>query len=123
MDKRNKPFYKIHIDHLGPLQKTKSNNLYVFAVVGCFTKFTKLYHTKTTNAKEAMKHLKSYFYNYSLVSEITSDRGSAFTSHEFQMFVDDRRIKHSKIRTACPQANAEVERYSRTIVPILSKLK
>ncbi|XP_036142863.1 uncharacterized protein LOC118645589 [Monomorium pharaonis] len=53
---------------------------------------------------------------------IISDRGSCFTSREFEEFLKDGNIKHVKIATASHQANGQVERYNRTILPMIAKL-
>ena len=58
------PFATVHIDHLGPMSKSHSaQKRYIFLVVDAFTKFVKLYATKTTNATEAIRCLKLYFSN------------------------------------------------------------
>lgn len=122
VDKPRVPFEVIHVDHLGPLERSKGKNEHILAIVDAFTKFTKLYPTKTTNSKEVMKSLRSYFYGYSTPKVLVSDRGTAFTSNVFEKFVNDHGIKHIKVATACPKANGQVERYNKTIVPLLSKM-
>lgn len=122
IDKGNRPFWMIHADHLGPLETTKGKNKYVLAIVDGFTKFVKLYPTKTTNTHEVMKHLKSYFINYSTPRIMVTDRGTCFTSQAFKSFVETHGFVHSLAATACPQANGQVERYNRTLVPLLAKL-
>lgn len=122
VEKPNVPFDVIHVDHLGPLEKGKGKNEHIFAVVDSFTKFIKLYPTKTTKTCEFMRSLKSYFHAYSTPKVLISDRGTAFTSAAFDKFVQDHGIRHVKVATACPKANGQVERYNRTLLPLLSKL-
>lgn len=122
IDKGILPFNMVHIDHVGPLEITKSKNEYIFTVIDGFTKFIKLFATKSTNANEVMKALKSYFLNYSTPRVIVSDRGSAFKSKSFDKFVEDHGFKLIKVATACPKANGQNERYNRTIIPLLAKL-
>ncbi|XP_062538327.1 uncharacterized protein LOC134206613 [Armigeres subalbatus] len=69
-----------------------------------------------------MKHLKSYQIAYSVPTVIVTDRGTAFTSKQFASFVNDHGIRHQLVATACPQANGQIERYNRTLIPLLSKL-
>lgn len=83
VDKIAIPFQTIHADHLGPLTLTKGKNEHILAIVDGFTKFLKLYATKTTNSREVMKHLKSYFIVYSTPEVLVTDRGTAFTSKQF----------------------------------------
>lgn len=121
--KDSKPFYTIHIDHLGPMTKQHSiSKRYIFVIVDGFTKFVKLYGTKTTNTAEVIKCLRNYFTIFSRPLRIVSDRGSCFTSQDFQNFVDENGITHIRIATASPQANGQVERFNRTIVPMIAKL-
>ena len=116
------PFYTIHIDHLVALVKTKAKNENILAVVDGFTKFIRLFPTRTTNTAEVLKSLEVYFRDYSIPTRIVSDRGTAFTSKAFKEFVDSKNIKHVLNATASPKSNGQVERYNRTLVPVLSKL-
>jgi len=49
-----------------------------------------------------------------------TDRGSCFTSRPFEQFCKDHQIRHILNSTRHPQANGQVERANRTIVPLLS---
>lgn len=122
VEKPTVPFQVLHVDHLGPLEKGKGKNEYILAIVDAFSKFIKLYPTKTTKTSEVMKSLKNYFHAYSTPIVLISDRGSAFTSATFERFVEDHGIKHIKVATACPKANGQVERYNKTMLPLISKL-
>lgn len=105
------PFATIHIDHLAPASRSSSTKYrYVFLIIDAFTKYIKLYATKSTNATEVIKCLRSYFEHYSRLLRIISDRGSCFTSREFEEFLNSHNIQHVKIATASPQANGQVER-------------
>ena len=119
--KGDKPFELIHIDHYGPVAAGRANK-HIFVIVDGFTKFVRLYTTKSTNTKEVIKALKDYFRSYSRPKCIVSDRGSSFTSNEFEQFLKDLNIKHLKIATGSPQANGQVERLNRSIGPMIAKL-
>lgn len=117
------PFSTIHVDHLALVSRSSSSTKhYIFSVVDAFTKHIKLYATKTTNASEVIKNLKSYFEYYSRPLRIISDRGSCFTGREFEEFIKEYNIQHVKVATASPQANGQVERFNRTIIPMIAKL-
>ena len=118
------PFATIHIDHFGPVDKmnVQVSKKYVFLIVDAFTKFVKLYSTKTTSSREAIECLKFYFQNYSRPNTLVSDRGTAFTSVEFSEFLSENHIRHILIATGSPQANGQVERINRTMAPMLAKL-
>ena len=118
------PFATIHFDHFGPVDKmnVQVSKKYVFLIVDAFTKFVKLYATKTTSSREAIECLKFYFQNYSRPNTLVSDRGTAFTSVKFSDFLSENHIRHILIATGSPQANGQVERINRTMTPMLAKL-
>ncbi|CAK9817732.1 Transposon Ty3-I Gag-Pol polyprotein [Anthophora plagiata] len=121
-DKGSVPFYCIHIDFYGPLERTRHRQKYIFEIIDAFTKFVKFYPAVTTNADEAIRHLQTYFSNYSRPKKIVSDRGSAFTSNKFKEFLSEYVIQHVLIATATPHANGQIERINRSLTPMLSKL-
>ena len=120
--KQNVPFDTVHIDHLGPLEKTGKGFKHILVIVDAFTKFTKLYACKSTRSAETITHLKEYTRVYSKPRRIISDRGTAFTSHEFKNYVQSEKINHVLIAVATPRANGQVERLNRDITPMLAKL-
>lgn len=120
--KGNKPFVTIHIDHYGPLEKTSKNEKFIFEIIDSFTKFIKLYAVRSTKVCEVISKLEEYFAHYSKPLRIISDRGSCFTSHEFESFMTLENITHIKIATATPRANGQIERVNRDLTPMLSKL-
>jgi len=111
----------LHKDHYGPIAKGRANK-HIFLIVDGFTKFVRLYTTKTTNTKEVLNELSDYFRAYSTPKSIVSDRGSCFTSNKFEQFLSKRNVKHLKIATGSPQANGQVERINRSIGPMMAKL-
>ena len=116
------PFFTIHIDHFGPLQKTINNNKHVLSVADVFTKFIRLYTCKTTKTEETVKHLEEYFRAYSVPKRVITDRGTTFTSKEFSDFVNNHSCDHILSAVSTPRANGQVERFNRDIKPMLSKL-
>lgn len=77
---------------------------------------------KTTRAKEIIEHLKLLIDIFGIPEEIVSDRGTAFTSHEFDEFTGSFKIKHRLIAVAAPWANGLVERVNRFLKSSLKKL-
>ena len=51
-----------------------------------------------------------------------SDRGTAFTSHEFHGYCKEENIEHVLTTTGVPRGNGQVERINRTLIPIITKL-
>lgn len=116
------PFEVYHIDHYGPIDKDRLAKRYLLVVIDAFTKFVKLYPTKTTAAQEVINHLLIHFSNYSRPRIIISDRGTAFTSSEFESFCNENNVQHVRIATHSPKANGQVERTNRVLGPMISKL-
>lgn len=121
-DKGDVPFNCIHIDHYGPLEKTRHRQKYIFEIIDAFTKFVKFYPVVSTGTDEVIKYLKLYFQTYSKPKIIVSDRGSAFMSDRFKEFLREHSVKHVAIATATPHANGQMERINRSLTSILSKL-
>lgn len=122
IDKGNVPFNTIHVDHLGPLEKTPRGYKYVLVITDAFTKYVKIFPTKTTNSKEAIKSLEKYFDDFSCPVRLIADRGSGFTSKQFKNFTEKHRIVLVLNATASPQSNGQVEIMNKFLVPVLSKL-
>lgn len=53
---------------------------------------------------------------------LITDRGTAFTSNEFEDFMNAEGIEHIKITTGVPRSNGQVERINRIIIPVITKL-
>lgn len=120
--KGSRPLETYHIDHVGPMTATGKAYRYIFVVIDGFSKFTWLYPTKTTNAKEVINKLDSQQKIFGNPDRIISDRGAAFTSLDFQNYCEEENIKTIKITTGIPRGNGQAERTIRTIIPILTKL-
>ncbi|KOC58629.1 Pro-Pol polyprotein [Habropoda laboriosa] len=105
IEKGNLPFQTIHLDHMGPLEKTGREFKHLFAVIDAFTKYIKLYPCKSTRSEETIKHLRDYCRAYSKPRRIISDRGTAFTSNRFKEYLEDEKIEHVLIAVGTPRAN------------------
>lgn len=51
-----------------------------------------------------------------------SDRGTSFTSNEFEEFLKEDNVRHVLIATVSPKANGQVERINRILGPLLAKI-
>lgn len=121
IEKGNKPFDTIHVDHYGPLGMTKGKFKHIFVIVDAFSKFITLYPVRSVKTKEVCSKLNEYFSYYSRPLRIISDRGTCYTSEMFKDFCKSHDIQHVLIAAGSPQANGQVERYNRTIKAMLSK--
>jgi len=116
------PLSTYHVDHLGPITMTSKLYKHLFVVVDGFSKFVWIYPTKTTNTKEVLEKLQSQQKVFGNPCRIISDRGSAFTSDDFQNYCREEDIENILITMGVPRGNGQVERINRIIIPILTKL-
>jgi len=122
VEETKEPLNTLYVDHFGLLQETEDGYKHILVVVDAFTRFTWLYPTKTTSSKEAIRHLKSLFNVFGNVKNLVSDRGTAFTSAEFTLFLKSLDIYHRQVAVAAPWANGRVERVNRFLKSSLKKL-
>lgn len=120
IEKGNVPFQTVHIDHLGPFVKSKRGNSYILTVVDGFSKYVFVKPVKDTKSSSAIKVLQTIFQDFGTPERIISDRGTAFTSHMFKKFCQERNIRHVLNSVACPRANGQVERFNQTILRSLA---
>lgn len=120
--KESLPLHTYHIDHLGPLESTHKSYKYILSVIDGFTKFVWLYPTKSTTAGEVIAKLELQKAVFGNPAQIISDRGSAFTSKEFEEYCKCENIAHKMITTGLPRANGQVERINSIVTPILAKM-
>ncbi|XP_035224280.1 insertion element IS476 uncharacterized 39.2 kDa protein-like [Stegodyphus dumicola] len=120
--KDNIPLSTYHIDFVGPLTSTDKRYRHIFTVVDAFTKFVWFYPVKTTSTAEAVQKLKIQQAVFGNPSRIISDKGSAFTSKDFEEYCKDEGIQHIQITTGVPLANSQIEKIHGTLIPVLAKL-
>ncbi|GFS80415.1 hypothetical protein TNCV_3448371 [Trichonephila clavipes] len=106
----------------GPFPSTKKCYKHIFTVIGSFSKFVWIYPVKSTSTKDALDKLILQQTIFGNPSKIITDKGSAFTSTEFQKFCQEESIEHIQITTGVPRGNGQIERMHETIIPVLTKL-
>ncbi|GFX05507.1 transposon Tf2-9 polyprotein [Trichonephila clavipes] len=120
--KGDQPLDCYHCDFLGPLPSTKKCSKHLFTVIDSFSKFVWIYPVKSTSTKDALDKLILQQTIFGNPSKIITDKGSAFTSTEFQKFCQEESIEHVQITTGVPRGNGQIERMHETIIPVLTKL-
>lgn len=120
--KEDEPLDTFHADHLTALATTPKGYKYILVVVDAFSKFTWLFPVKTTNTKEVLEKLQIIATTFGYPRRIITDRGTAFTSAEFQSFCEENGIEYVLTTTGVPRGNGQVERVNEVVIPVLSKL-
>lgn len=116
------PLDTFHIDHLGPLPSTKKNYKHILVIVDAFSKFVWLYPTKSTTTTKVLNFMQKHAIIFGNPGRIISDRGTAFTSKEFEEYCQKENIIHCLITTGVPRSNGQIECVNRTLIPLLTKL-
>jgi Integrase core domain. len=121
-DKARAPFEMIYVDHYGPLDKSERGNRHILMLVDGYTKFCVMYPVKSTSSGETIGKIEQYFIHYGTPKGITTDRGTCFTSEEFDNFMQTKGVRHVKTATGTPRANGQVERIFRFLRSTMSKV-
>ena len=122
IEKEESPLHTLHLDHIGPMTETKKQYNHILTMVDAFTKFTWIFPTKSTTSKETIEKLKIHQQHFGNPTRIITDRGTAYTSNDFQEYCKGENIQHIKITTGVPRGNGQVERVHRTIISVLTKM-
>lgn len=122
IEKEESPLHTLHLDHIGPMTETKKQYNHILTIMDAFTKFTWIFPTKGTTSKETIEKLKIHQQHFGNPTRFITDRGTAYTSNEFQEYCKDENIQHIKITTGVPRGNGQVERVHRVIISVLTKL-
>lgn len=115
------PFLTLHVDHFGPLERTRDGFQHILVIVDSCTRFVWLYPTKSTGTSEVIQCLTALFSVFGFPKRLISDRGTAFTSQEFAKYMRDIGVYHVQTAVASPWANGLVERVNRFLKSTLAK--
>lgn len=91
--------------HVGPKDATSKQYKCLLVVVDGFTKFTRIYPTKSTNATEVVDRMKIQQAVFGKPGRIVTDRGEAFTSADLKNYCDEVKITLTHITTGVPRDN------------------
>lgn len=122
INKDGGPLHTMHVDHLGPLPASNKNYQHLFVMIDAYTKFVWIFPTKSTTTKEVLEKMSIHQKSFGNPHRLVSDRGTAFTSHEFEDYCKNEGIDHILITTGVPRGNGQVERMNRIIKSVLAKL-
>ena len=122
IDKEGLPLHTLHLDHVGPLTETRKQYNHILTMIDAFTKFVWLFPTRSTSSAEVLNKLQMHQQAFGNPNRVVTDRGTAFTSHDFEKYCEEEGIQHIKITTGVPRGNGQVERIHRIIIPLLTKL-
>lgn len=114
-----RPMIKLHVDHLGPFQKSVKGNQHILVIVDAYSRFVRLYPVKSTKSTETALKMEEFVCQYGAPRIIVSDQGTAFTGHSFTEFCEKYDIEHKTIASHYPQANGMAENRMKSIIPVI----
>ena len=103
-------WHTAHVDYCGPFPSVE----YLYVTVDVTSKYPEVHVTRSSSAATAITHLTQMFATHGIPEVITSDN-VLFGSEEFTAWCKQLGIKHRKITPLWPAANAQVERFNKTL--------
>ena len=113
-----KPWQRIHVDFAGPFQGQT-----FLLVVDAHSKWGEVIEMKSSTAVKTISVLRHLFATYGLPLQLVSDNGPQFVSKEFEVFMKNNGVKHTRSSPYHPASNGEAERFVRTFKEALKASK
>ncbi|KAL5477033.1 hypothetical protein EMCRGX_G023772 [Ephydatia muelleri] len=111
-----KPWSRIHVDFCGPFL-----GKIIFVMVDAHSKWLEAAVVSSTSSQQAIRVLRQVFSCHGLPEVLVSDNGTAFTSTEFQTFVQRNGCRHIRSAPYHPATNGLAERAVQTVKNALRK--
>ena len=107
----DRPWQDVHIDLCGPFPSGES----LLVCEDACTRWPEVAILRSTTSAAIIRCLRKIFAVHGLPEKVVTDNGANLASEEFENFLEIQGIQHRKVTPYWPQANAEVERFNRTI--------
>lgn len=108
---------RLHVDFAGPFL----NNMFMI-IVDAHSKWLEVFRMSQITSQATITRLKRLFSAYGLPEQIVTDNATTFTSDEFQRFVKQNGIMHTRSAPKHPATNGLAERYVQTFKRGMKKL-
>ena len=113
----SRPWSRLHVDYTGPFEN------HMFLVVGdAYSKWIEVFKTNSSTTAVTVQRLRECFSTHWLPDVKVSDKGNAFTTEEFALFMSENGIKHITSAPKHPASNGFAERYVRTFKETMKKM-
>ncbi|CAH1243923.1 GIN1 [Branchiostoma lanceolatum] len=117
-----KPFRRIGIDIVGPLQRSNSGNKFILTMVDHATRYPEAIPLPSTEAERVAKALMTFFSRVGIPEEILTDQGANFLSTVLTQMCEKLGIHKLRTSPYHPQTNGVCERFNGTLKAMLRKL-
>ncbi|XP_060091240.1 uncharacterized protein K02A2.6-like [Heteronotia binoei] len=112
-----KPWSRLHVDFTGPF-----HGQIFFILVDAYTKWLEVILVASTSMVAAIRALRKVLSTHGIPDTIVSDNGTAFTSREFQEFLQRYLIRHIWSAPFHPATNGQAEQMVRTTKEALGRI-
>ncbi|XP_060094731.1 uncharacterized protein K02A2.6-like, partial [Heteronotia binoei] len=99
-----KPWSRLHLDFAGPFQ----GQIFMI-IVDAYTKWLEVIPVGSTTSAAAIRALRRVLSTHGIPDTIVSDNGTAFTSADFQAFLQRYLIRHIRSAPFHPATNGQAE--------------
>ena len=106
---------QLNMDYLGPFP----NGHYMFVIIDQRSKFPEAEFLTSTSAEQLIPSLQRIFSTYGLPKTVISDNGPPFKSHALKTYFQQKNVSHRRITPLWPQANAQAERFMKSLNKIV----
>lgn len=117
----SKPFQRIAMDIVGPIDRSRSGNKYILTICDYATRYPEAIPLPSTEAGRIAKHLVEVFSRVGIPEEILTDQGANFMSALLQDVYQLLSIKRIRTSPYHPQTDGLVERFNSTLKSMLRK--
>eukprot|EP00731_Ephydatia_muelleri_P006059 Em0003g307a len=113
-----KPWQRIHVDFAGPVEKRM-----LMVVVDAHSKWPEVIEMTSTTSELTIQALRGLFAVHGLPDQLVSDNGPQFVSKEFQRFMKENGVQHTRCAPYHPSSNGLAERFVQTLKNALRRTK
>ena len=112
-----KPFDRIAMDLIGPLNTSSKGNNYILTVIDYCTKYAEAIPIPDKSCQTVTEAVfENIFCRYGMAKELLSDNGGEFTGRYFNDICKILKVKHVTTTAYHPQTDGLVERFNRTLM-------
>ena len=110
------PFFRCHLDFIGPLPMSKSGNTFALVAKDALSKWPEVFGTPECTAAMTAEYLvDEIICRYGSIQELVSDRGHEFINQVIKEVCKLFKIKHLSTTPYHPQGNGMVENFNKTL--------
>lgn len=117
-EKPSGPFQRIHADFAGPFM-----GCYFLIIVDAFSKWPEVKVLPDITTGTTITQMREFFATFGIPSVLVTDRGTQFTSEQFQTFLKRNGIVHKMGAPYHPSTNGQAERYVQTFKDKIKALR